>query len=408
MRYKIAKLMSRVLAWVTFTRDSRPVLDAAHCDPLYHQPFSGHYYTILTASGHTLRSHSLWDEELTVPWVPLGKTVRVQRLGPKGQRLLVLASGFHKQEQAVTVAVAEDLAPLEVELGHFQRQYALASCGVLVLLILAQQLIVHRVFRPLHRVRQDIARLGRGAIRQLGEVVVTEVRPLVQEMNRLLEVLEQRLLQSRHALGNLAHALKTPLTLMMQLADREELRAIPQVRQQLMEHTTALDHRLKRELRRARLAGAAAPGRRLRLDKEVPALVNVLQKVDQDKTLIITARIPPQAIFLGDREDLLELLGNLLDNACKWARQRVLVTIQGQPGLFVVIEDDGPGCPPAVLQQLAERGVRLDESTVGYGLGLAIVKDIVEQYGGDIRFGRSSALGGFQVCVTLPVGSSQG
>jgi len=327
MRYKIAKLMSRVLAWVTFTRDSRPVLDAAHCDPLYHQPFSGHYYTILTASGHTLRSHSLWDEELTVPWVPLGKTVRVQRLGPKGQRLLVLASGFHKQEQAVTVAVAEDLAPLEVELGHFQRQYALASRGVLVLLILAQQLIVHRVFRPLHRVRQDIARLGRGAIRQLGEVVVTEVRPLVQEMNRLLEVLEQRLLRSRHALGNLAHALKTPLTLMMQLADREELRAIPQVRQQLMEHTTALDHRLKRELRRARLAGAAAPGRRLRLDKEVPALVNVLQKVDQDKTLIITARIPPQAIFLGDREDLLELLGNLLDNACKWARQRVLVTI---------------------------------------------------------------------------------
>src|SRR4029450_14006352 len=127
----------------------------------------------------------------------------------------------------------------------------------------------------LHRVRQDIARLGRGEIRQLGEVVLTEVHPLGQEMNRLQEVLEQRLLRSRHALGNLAHTLKTLLTLMMQLADREELRAIPQVRQQLIEHTTALDHRLKRELRRARLAGAAAPGRRLRLDEEVPALVNV-------------------------------------------------------------------------------------------------------------------------------------
>jgi signal transduction histidine kinase len=113
--------------------------------------------------------------------------------------------------------------------------------------------------------------------------------------------------------------------------------------------------------------------------------------------------MPPQAALVGDREDLLELLGNLLDNACKWARHRVMITMQGQSELTMVVEDDGPGCPPEVLKHLTERGVRIDESTAGYGLGLAIVKDIVEQYGGDIRFGCSGRLGGFQACITVPV-----
>jgi signal transduction histidine kinase len=368
---------------------------------LYSQPFSGHYFHIQTASGYTLRSRSLWDADLVAPWVPSGKTAQAYQAGPKGS-LLVLASGFQKQGHAVTIAVAEGLAPLEEALGQFQQQYMLVSLGILGLLIAVQQLIVRWGFLPLQRVRQDIARLERGEIRQLGEAVPIEVRPLVQEMNWLLGILEQRLLRSRQALGNLAHALKTPLTLMMQLANRAELRTVPQVGEQLLEHTTALRQRLERELRRARLAGTAPPGRRLVLAEELPELVDVLHSVYQDKHLALRCHIPSQAVFVGDREDLLELLGNLLDNACKWACHEVRVTAQAQPGLAVVIEDDGPGCPPEVLKHLAERGLRIDESTAGYGLGLAIVKDIVEQYGGGIQFGCSSQLGGFQVCVTLP------
>jgi signal transduction histidine kinase len=398
---RLAYDTASVLALLSFTGDGRPVLEASRFDPSYHRPFSGHYYEIHTASGHTLRSRSLWDADLTVRWMPVGKTARVHSAGPKGQRLLGLANGFRKQGHDVTIVVAEDLAPLAAELGHFQQQYMLASLGILGLLITVQQLIVRLGFLPLQRVRQDITRLEQGEINQLEEAVPTEVRPLVQEMNRLLEVLEQRLVRSRHALGNLAHALKTPLTLVMQLANQEEFRTAPHVRQQLIEHTTVLHHRLERELRRARLAGAAPPGQRLQLAEELPALLDVLHRVYQDKALQITHRIPPHAAIVGDREDLLELLGNLLDNACKWAHQQVQVTIQGQPGLCVIVEDDGPGCPSAVLRQLAERGVRIDESTPGYGLGLAIVKDIVEQYSGDISFGRSRQLGGFQVCVTL-------
>jgi signal transduction histidine kinase len=398
---RLADDTASVLALLTFTSDGRPIIEASRFDPSYHRPFSGHYYEIRTASGYTLSSRSLWDAELTVSWMPVGKTTRVHRAGPKGQRLLGLANGFNKQGHAVTIVVAEDLAPLKAELGQFQQQYMLASLGILGLLIAVQQLIVRLGFRPLQRVRQDITRLEQGEISQLEEAVPTEVRPLVQEMNRLLEVLEQRLRRSRHALGNLAHALKTPLTLVMQLANGEDFRVVPQARQQLIEHTTVLHHRLERELRRARLAGAAPPSQRLRLAEELPALVDVLHRIYQDKALKITYGIAPQAAVVGDREDLLELLGNLLDNACKWAHHQVRVTIQGQPGLRVVVEDDGPGCPSTVLRQLAERGVRIDESTPGYGLGLAIVKDIVEQYSGDISFRRSRQLGGFEVCVTL-------
>jgi signal transduction histidine kinase len=272
----------------------------------------------------------------------------------------------------------------------------------LVLLIVMQSLIVRLGLVSLHRVRRDITRLERGEIGQLGEAVPAEVRPLVREMNRLLRVLEQRLKRSRNTLRNLAHALKTPLTLVMQLAEGEDMRTVPQVRDQLIEHTTVLHHRLERELRRARLAGAVPSRQQLRLAEEISLLVEALRSIHHDKELDIACHIPPQAVFVGDREDVLELLGNLLDNACQWAHHRVVCTIQEQPDLTVVIEDDGPGCPPEVLKQLIRRGVRVDESIPGHGLGLAIVKDIVEQYGGDISFGRSSQLGGFQVCVTLP------
>jgi len=399
---RLAQDTARVLALLTFTREGRPEVPAARFTPMYQQPFSGYYYEIRTATGAVLRSRSLWDAELAAPLLAPGQARRLRGRGPKEQRLLVLATGFHKQGHTVTIAVAEDLAPLEADLGHFEHRYLLVSFGILLILIAVQQGMVRLGFRPLQRVRQEMARLERGEISQLDEAVPTEVRPLVQEMNRLLAVMEQRLQRSRNALGNLAHALKTPLTLVMQLAGRDEFTAIPQVREQLLAQTETLHHRLEHELRRARLAGAALPGRRLLLAEELPALVDVVRRVYQDKRLAVECRIPPQAAFAGDREDVLELLGNLLDNACKWARQRVMVTVQEQPGLAVRIEDDGLGCPPEVLKELAERGVRIDESTTGHGLGLAIVRDIVEQYGGEMGFGRSCELGGFQVWVTLP------
>jgi signal transduction histidine kinase len=280
----------------------------------------------------------------------------------------------------------------------------MVSLAILVLLIVVQSLIVHFSFVPLKRVRHDFDRLERGEITQLRETVPTEVRLLVREMNRLLRVMDQRLRRSRNALGNLAHALKTPLTLVMQVAERDDIRAASEARAHLIKYTQLLRHHLERELRRARLAGAASTSQRLPLAEAIPQLVQVLRSIYQQKNLAIRCCVPPHAVFVGDREDCLELCGNLLDNACKWAQQRISITAQESTQLILTIEDDGPGCSPQELAQLARRGVRIDESSSGHGLGLAIAKDIVEQYGGRLDFGRSKQLGGLQVRVALPLG----
>jgi signal transduction histidine kinase len=391
-----------LLALVTIREDGIPAVDASRLDPLYRRPLSGHYFQVLTADGRPVPSQSLWDEAFPVPMVLPGEVRRTQATGPSGQQLLVLMSGFEKQGQHLTLAIAEDITPLKREFEQFQNAYMVASLLILGSLIAIQSLIVQLSFRPLHRVRQDIAQLERGDISQLRESVPTEVRPVVQEMNRLLRVLEERLRRSRNALGNLAHALKTPLTLVMQLAEREDMEKAPEARAQLREYTTILHHRLERELRRARLAGGTSASQRLVLDDEIPPLVETVRSLYLDKDLDIICCIPQQTVFRGDREDVLELLGNLLDNACRWAHHHIAITVEYTSQLYLMVEDDGPGCPAEVLQHLTKRGLRLDESIPGHGLGLAICKDIVQQYNGDIVFGRSGQLGGFLVEVTLP------
>ena len=227
-----------------------------------------------------------------------------------------------------------------------------------------------------------------------------EIQPLVAEINRLIELMGQRLQRSRHALGNLAHALKTPLTQLLQLAERQ-----PQdLRTELERPTRQVKILIERELKRARIAGGAAPGQRVLLKREVADLVDTLGKIYREKALRIDCHIPSGSLFPGDRDDLLELLGNLLDNACQWAAGRVRLSVaESDFCLSVSVEDDGPGCPPAHLDRLTRRGARLDEDRNGHGLGLAIVADIVDQYGGFLRLGRSQDLGGFAARIEFPV-----
>lgn len=401
---RLARDATSLMGMVTFNRDGKLQIGSAGLDPVYTRPLSGRYFQLRTTDGQLLRSASLGANTLDLPMLEVGRTWRRRIRGPAGQDLVVLANGWQKQGRAVTVAVAEDAAALEHALWQFEERYIAVSLAILVLLMVVQSLIVRFSFVPLKRVRHDFGRLERGEITQLRETVPTEVRVLVREMNRLLRVMDQRLRRSRNALGNLAHALKTPLTLVMQIAERDDMRAAPEARAQLMQYTQLLRHRLERELRRARLAGAASTSQRLSLAEAIPQLVQVLQSIYQEKHLAIQCRIPPHVAFVGDREDCLELCGNLLDNACKWAQQRISITAQASTQLILTIEDDGPGCSPQELAQLARRGVRIDESASGHGLGLAIAKDIVEQYGGRLDVGHSEQLGGFQVQVALPLG----
>jgi signal transduction histidine kinase len=175
----------------------------------------------------------------------------------------------------------------------------------------------------------------------------------------------------------------------------------PQAREQLLAETGAIRALVDRELKRARLAGHARPGSHFRPADELPHLIAAIRAIYADKGLTLDTQIDSDQRYAVDRDDMLELLGNLLDNAAKWARSRVVVRFVEGPDLRVVVEDDGPGCPEEALDQLTTRGVRLDESTSGTGLGLSIVNAIVTEYGGSLTLGRAE-LGGLRAEVHLP------
>lgn len=387
---------------------SGPHLAQGGGEIIYERPFSGHYYLVLDDQGRQLRSRSLWDDTLAVAPLPTGGQRRWYTAGPAGQRLLVWARGYRLAGGPVTVAVAEDLTPVQAGLDRYRGYYALIAAAVLVVLLVLQRAVIRRSFRPLGRVHEQVRALEEGRRERLDESAVpSEVQPLVREVNRLLGVLRERLLRSRNALGNLAHTLKGPLNLLVQLSDHRELEGLPALRDELRSHADRLAALLERELKRARLVGSGPPGSRFAAAEELPAMVRLLERMYDGRALRIGYRIEGSGEAAVDRDDALELLGNLLDNACKWAASRVRLTVTAGPDLTLVVEDDGPGADAADLAQLTARGRRADEGVPGHGLGLAIVRDVVELYGGELRLDRSPELGGLRARVHLPVGGAK-
>jgi signal transduction histidine kinase len=374
-----------------------------HITQIYNQPLSGHYYVIHLEDGELITSRSLWDQTLQTPILELGEVRRSHALGPAGQPLLVWSKGFEKQGRNITVAVAEDLSAIQQERDRFMRYFALLALSGLILLILVQTLVIRRSFIRLETVREDIHRLEQGKTDKLSEDVPNEILPLVQELNLLLGLLAQRLERSRNALGNLAHALKGPLNLLIQYFDRTaETDNEPLARHQARNQVERVRQLMERELKRARLAGRGIQSQHFDPHQELPDLLEVLRQVHQDRRLDIQCQIDPTVSDFGDREDMLELLGNLLDNACKWANSRVVCRIKGQEDIVITVEDDGQGLSDEDLDRLTQRGIRLDETVEGHGLGLAIAKDIVKLYAGRMAFDRAARLGGLRVKINLP------
>ncbi|GAB4348246.1 MAG: two-component system sensor histidine kinase CarS [Gammaproteobacteria bacterium] len=385
-----------------------PSLDDRNVGVIYHRPYSGHYFQIFT-SGMTepIRSRSLWDADLATPQLSPGEKETREVDGPDGQRLLLWSGGYRKSGAELTISVAEDLTPLLDLLSRLRWYFAAATLAALALFAGLQHWVIHTAFHPLRRVSVDIDELASGARSQLDESVPGEVRPLVVEVNRLLRLLDQRLQRSRNATGNLAHALKTPLTLLRRLAGSHELDACPHIQDQFEEQVVRLEKLIEVELKRARIAGEGTTGQRFRPGRDIPDLILVLEKAHSDKALAFETRIDGEGEWNLDRNDLLELLGTLLDNACKWAGRRVRCTAMATPNPRIVVEDDGPGCSPEQMEQLLRRGTRLDESTPGHGLGLAIAAELASAYGGKLQMSRSEELGGLAVSVEFGVQSIQ-
>ena len=373
-------------------------LDERHLSPAYQRPFSGHYFRIDFADSHW-RSRSLWDQEL--PRLDHAGLHSNLQLGPEGQQLLVLRSDYRRLGQSISISVAQDYTPVR---ESFQRMrqvgLGLGLTGLLLILLL-QRITVRRALRPLEKAREQIAQLQQGQRSQLDDQVPVELEPLVAQINHLLAHTEDSLKRSRNALGNLGHALKTPLAVLLSLASSEKLDAQPELRKVMQAQLEQVQQRLIRELNRARLSGDALPGALFDCDVELPGLLATLNMIHGEH--LDLSYVAPKGLQLPwDREDLLELLGNLLDNACKWADAEVrLSVVETAEGFELSVEDDGPGIPENQRDQVFSRGTRLDEQTDGHGLGLGIVRDIVDTWGGVLRL-EESEWGGLSVVVELP------
>ncbi len=368
---------------------------------IYQQVYSGHYY-LISSDKLQLRSHSLWDQTLQQPIIQTGEK-RVQTLdGPDEQHLLQWTAQFERFKRTITITVAEDSSDLSSALRTFNLYFALAAIIIFIALLLIQGLIVRRSLLSLSIIKQQLHALSKGEIESLSKQVPSEISPLVDEVNHLLQQLSKQLKRSRNSTGNLAHSLKHPLNLLMRLSESEDIRLSKNTRKELKINTQKILQLMESELKRARLVGSGISGQRFSPVKDLAGLVDVLERVYHDKRLNIEYHVMEKLELSADRNDMLELFGNLLDNACKWSAGQVTCNVYCEDTIIIKVEDDGVGCNAQLLSTLTQRGVRADESTDGTGLGLAIVKDVVELYSGKIDFSQSD-LGGLSVMVFLPL-----
>ncbi|HFD81189.1 MAG TPA: HAMP domain-containing histidine kinase [Gammaproteobacteria bacterium] len=364
--------------------------------PVYRQPLSGHYYVVRFADGRELRSRSLWDERLPMAPTPSRRASYRLSPGPRDQQLLIWQRGYEKDGERLTIGIAEDVAPLLSAIRRFLAIGLAASLAAVLLMLVLQRLLIRRAFSRLDRTRQELRDIRNGRLERLDTRVPLEVLPLVQEFNQLLEAWQHQREHLHRSVGNLAHALKTPLQLILRYGEASGDRRIGEQAQRMQQL-------VEQELKRARISGRATVGRHFRPRQDIADLVETITALYRDKSLSISARTDAADSLPLDQNDLLELVGNLLDNAAKWARQEIRLELHANDRLLLTVEDDGPGIDPALYRELLNRGSRLDENRPGHGLGLAIVRETVELYGGELELDRSPALQGLRVRVALPL-----
>lgn len=372
-------------------------LNSHHHDAVFLKPFSGHYF-VIEFNQQRWRSRSLWD--FALPEIERMGFSEQLVSGPEQQQLLIYKGEYRRYKTTINVTVAHDYSPVLIS---FKQAHIIGgSLGLVALLLtlLLQRQLVRRALRPLEQARIQIEQLQLGQRSQLEHDTPIELQPLVRQVNRLLVHTEETLQRSRTALGNLGHALKTPLAVLMSLLRREELQRQPQLLAVIQEQLEQIEQRIARELTRARLSGDALPGAFFACAVELPSLFQLMNRLHGD-VLTLDWHAAQQLRLPYERDDILEMLGNLLDNACKWADSRVELSIeQHGTAYYVRVDDDGPGIEESQREQVQQRGSRLDEQRAGHGLGLGIVRDIVETLHGTLQL-LDSPLGGLRVEICL-------
>jgi signal transduction histidine kinase len=390
-----------ILAGVTVNTRGQLVLAPHVMTAGYQRPFSGRYFIVMLDETHKAQSRSWWDVEIPVHALKVGEEQVTHVNGPESQPLLLLGHGYRKQQRTITIYVAESLVELQQSVRMFHWLYGVFSLLGLLALLALQRWIVLNSLNPLQQIKESLAKVASGELQQINASGPAEVMPLVNEFNRILKSASQKTKRSRLSIGNLAHGLKTRLAQLQLLSQDAMVESDAQLRQMVQSCADEIHQDVERELKRARLMGDVYTSQTTDLEVELPKLVATLQKIYSEKTVAFAWQHDGQARVMIDREDMLELLGNVLDNAFKWCNSQVQLTISGEYAIRVLVEDDGPGSNAPALETLLQRGMRMDESKPGSGLGLAIVQDIVQHYHGHIALAHSERLGGLCVDIAL-------
>ena len=356
------------------------------------------------------KSHSLFDSVLAVPPDLASRfranpaaVVRYNSMGPTDQPLRALArQNFLPGRKApVLFLAAEDRSSINRDIRGFVAATAAAFIVLGAGLVGAIVFQVRVGLRPLFALREEVAAVRRGKALRLAGEYPSELQPLAQELNALVEHNQQTVERQRTHVGNLAHALKTPISVMLTAAAQRPGPLAEVVSRQAEAMRLQVDHHLRRARAAARMQGGQ--GERTAVAEALDELARTMERIFRDKGVTIDWDAPDDLYFLGERQDLLEIAGNALENACKWSRGRVRVraAVASPERLTLSVDDDGAGLPPASREAVLRRGERLDENAPGSGLGLSIIDELARAYGGALRL-EDSALGGLRVEVDLP------
>jgi signal transduction histidine kinase len=398
--------------------DDTEKLPQSLSEPLFDLPLSGWYWQttkLNPAKPEVKSSRSLWDsglphlEDLHVPTGPDGTRKRYVP-GPEDQRLrLVERTVDLGDEGRYLVAVAGDAQEVEDEAQSFDRALTVTFGVLATALLLTTMFQVRFGLAPLKRISAGLAAIRAGTAERLQGRFPEEIAPLARETNALIDANREIVERARTHVGNLAHALKTPLSV---IVNEATARGDDPLAMKVREQAAVMRDQVQHHLERARIAARATViGTVTEVAPVVTALARSMEKIHRDRGIAIDIEAAPAAKFRGERQDLEEMVGNLVDNACKWAQSRVAIEVlaahaEAAPAgntLRVVVDDDGPGLTPSQRErvQVARRGNRLDETKPGSGLGLSIVTDLAALYGGALTLG-TAPIGGLRAELVLP------
>jgi signal transduction histidine kinase len=408
----LSRELTREEAFLPDGRVTDTERDLFPSDVRFQTQYSGQYWAVvglkpdLTVAGD-FRSKSLWDEDVPISTAMIAKAVAAPGVtqfgnyaGPADQRSRVAAQAIviENRPTPLILVAAADRTPNDAAATRFRNLLLGTMIALFGGVFAAMLLGIRYSLNPLVSLQADVAKVREGETQKLGGDYPSEVRPLTEELNKLIEHNREVVERARTHVGNLAHALKTPLAVL-----KNEASGPTQLDDVVRRQADAMQVNVEHYLKRARMAARAETiGARTDVRPVLEGLARLLNRLFDARGIEVTVEGAASAIFRGEQQDFEEMAGNLMENACKWAASDVRVTVNETPlGLTIDVEDNGKGLSEAERTSALQRGVRLDETTPGTGLGLSIVKELAELHKGQLELGEA-ALGGLRATLRFP------